>query len=104
MLLLKKESEYVGFVTYLLQNPHDNCSWIGLFIIRHDHERKGIGTIALALLEGRLKEHKIDRVRLCVQHGNIKGASFWNQHGFHVINSGFDNRNNRIDIYEKAFR
>ncbi|WP_240421770.1 GNAT family N-acetyltransferase [Paenibacillus periandrae] len=101
---LKKDNEHVGLVTYLPQNPHDNCTWIGLLIIHNEHERNGIGTIAIELLEEKLKERKINRVRLCVQNGNIKGASFWNKHGFNKINSGFDNHKNQIDIYEKVFR
>ncbi|WP_042161200.1 GNAT family N-acetyltransferase [Paenibacillus gorillae] len=102
MFHLKKDAECVGLVTYLPQNPHDNCTWIGLLIIHNEHERNGIGTIAIELLEEKLKEHNIDKVRLCVQFGNIKGASFWNKHGFNKISSGFDNHKNQIDIYEKV--
>lgn len=104
MFHLQKATEYVGLITFLPKNPHDNCSWIGLLIIHNEHERNGFGTIAIDLLEEKLKEHKIDKVRLCVQNGNIKGATFWNKNGFNIINSALDNHNNQIDIYEKVFR
>lgn len=100
-LHIKKNEECVGLITYLPNNTHDNLTWIGLLAIHKKYEREGIGTIALGLLENILREQKIDKVRLCVQHGNDNGASFWNKNGFVKINSTVDQHTNQIDIYEK---
>lgn len=101
MFHLIENNACVGMITYLPQNPNDLHPWIGLLIIHKEHERAGIGTLALKLLDDELAAQRIDKVRLCVQHGNHKGASFWQKNGFHKISDGLDNYNNQIDIYEK---
>jgi ribosomal protein S18 acetylase RimI-like enzyme len=102
MLYIKDGDKYIGIATYLLNNPHDNQTWIGLLIIHKKHERRGNGSITLKLLEKRLIEQKVDKVRLCVQNGNHSGASFWHSNGFVKISSSTDKHNNHIDIYEKS--
>ncbi|SFE61364.1 Acetyltransferase (GNAT) family protein [Paenibacillus algorifonticola] len=103
MFHLNENNECVGIITYLPQNPNDHHPWIGLLIIHKEHERAGIGTLALKLLEEELVAQRIDKVRLCVQNGNHKGASFWKKNGFHKISDGLDIHNNQIDIYEKNY-
>ncbi|ANY69048.1 hypothetical protein BBD42_23110 [Paenibacillus sp. BIHB 4019] len=102
MFHLIENNECVGMMTYLPKNPNDHHPWIGLLIIHKEQERAGIGSLALKLLEEEWAAQRIDKVRLCVQHGNHNGASFWNKNGFHKISEGLDNHNNPIDIYEKC--
>jgi ribosomal protein S18 acetylase RimI-like enzyme len=104
MLLIKDDNKYIGIATYLPMNPHDNHTWIGLLIIHKEHERKGIGSITLKLLEQKLMEQKVEKVRLCVQNGNDNRASFWKRNGFVKISSSTDKHNNHIDIYEKSLK
>ncbi|WP_338551574.1 GNAT family N-acetyltransferase [Paenibacillus sp. KS-LC4] len=101
MFHLIENKACVGVITYLPQNPNDLHPWIGLLIIHKEHEKTGIGTLALKLLDDELAAQRIDKVRLCVQNGNDKGASFWQKNGFHKISEGLDQHHNPIAIYEK---
>jgi ribosomal protein S18 acetylase RimI-like enzyme len=96
-----KNSLPIGFIQYLPKNPHDGITWIGLLVIHLEHQRNGLGSDSLSLLEELLVKQKIDRVRLCVQTDNNKGVSFWEKKGFKKINSTTLN-NKQNDIYEKV--
>ncbi|OBZ08365.1 hypothetical protein A8L34_23925 [Bacillus sp. FJAT-27264] len=101
MFYIRKHDENIGIVTYLLRNPHDNHTWIGLLIIHKDHEGHGIGREAVELIESKLRQENVDKVRLCVQKENESGALFWGKNEYVIVNSSIDQRGNPIDIYEK---
>jgi|GEM_PF-1697088 len=98
---IQKHGEIIGILTYLPRNPHDLEPWIGLFVIHKGHEGNGLGSEVLRLFEEMLREQNVRRVRLGVQVGNDKGASFWSKNGFAVIRSSIDEYGNQVDIYEK---
>ncbi len=97
-----EDEEPIGLIHYLPNNPFDNHCWIGLLIIHKAHQRTGLGSYALQLLENELDRHHINKVRLCVQTGNDNGAAFWGKKGFTKISTSTDSHNNPIDIYEKV--
>jgi len=96
-----KNDQSTGILTYLPKNPVDQHPWIGLFVIHQDHEGKGLGSEVLGLFEEKLRGQKVHKVRLGVQTGNVKGASFWSKNGYARIRSSVDEYGNQVDIYEK---
>lgn len=101
MFHIQKHDEIIGILTYLPRNPHDLEPWIGLFVIHKDHEGNGLGSEVLRLFEEMLREQDVRSVRLGVQVGNEKGASFWTKNGFTIIRGSVDEYGNQVDIYEK---
>jgi len=101
MFHIQKHDEIIGILTYLPWNPHDLEPWIGLFVIHKDHEGNGLGSEVLRLFEEMLREQDVRSVRLGVQVGNEKGASFWTKNGFTIIRGSVDEYGNQVDIYEK---
>ena len=101
MFHIQKHDEIIGILTYLPRNPHDLEPWIGLLVIHKDHEGNGLGSEVLRLFEEMLREQDVRSVRLGVQVGNEKGASFWTKNGFTIIRGSVDEYGNQVDIYEK---
>ena len=101
MFHIQKHDEIIGILTYLPRNPHDLEPWIGLLVIHKDHECNGLGSEVLRLFEEMLREQDVRSVRLGVQVGNEKGASFWTKNGFTIIRGSVDEYGNQVDIYEK---
>ncbi|QRG65950.1 GNAT family N-acetyltransferase [Brevibacillus choshinensis] len=100
-LHIKQDDECIGIITYLPESQHVKHTWIGLFAIHKNDEGGGVGTKAWGLFEQILLEQSINRVRLLVQNGNDRGASFWSKNGFVKINSQMDEHKNMVDVLGK---
>ncbi|MEI5908748.1 GNAT family N-acetyltransferase [Bacillus spongiae] len=99
---INQNDKPIGLIHFLPKNPYDDHTWIGLLIIHKQYQKNGLGSHALSLLEKDLRKQNIEKVRLCVQHENDIGASFWSEEGFSKISTAKDHRHNHIDIYEKV--
>ncbi|WP_161568255.1 GNAT family N-acetyltransferase [Anaerobacillus alkaliphilus] len=101
---LKKSTEIVGLAHYVPYNPYDHTLWLSLFIIDKAYQKNKLGYKGYLLFEDFLREkHNVDKIRLCVQVQNKRGARFWEQNGYKKVMSTIDQKNLHIDIYDKIF-
>ncbi|MGN1387786.1 MAG: GNAT family N-acetyltransferase [Bacillus sp. (in: firmicutes)] len=97
---LKADDTYIGIVDFMLNNPKDNTPWIGLFMIHHDYQGYGYGSIAYDNLEQHLKERGLSKLRLGVLQENEGAKHFWEGFGYNFYKTGEAN-GRMVDCYEK---
>ncbi len=99
--LIKEKHEFIGILEYLLLNPNDQCTWLGLLLIENNLHLKGYGTKALELFYVLMKSQGINKIRIGVIAENTPAHIFWQKHGFLEIRTTINNDNKTIVIYEK---
>jgi RimJ/RimL family protein N-acetyltransferase len=82
---LKPGLEPVGVVDWLVENPSDGKPWIGLVIVHAERQRQGIGHEALAAVVDRIRERRLNEVRLAVAERNDAGLALAHSAGFTLI-------------------
>lgn len=80
--LIKLDNKYIGIIDFLENNPNDNHSWIGLLMIHGDYHSMGYGRIAYLFFEEKLKQRKLDNVRIGILKDNIGVKGYWTSLGF----------------------
>src|SRR4051794_30734741 len=55
-VFIKLDDTYIGVIDYLMENPKDQCPWLGLLIIHGDYQGFGFGTQAYALYESDMRK------------------------------------------------
>ena len=71
-VFIKLDDTYIGIIDYLMENPKDQCPWLGLLIIHGDYQGFGFGTQAYALYESDMRKRGLKRIRLGVIKENGK--------------------------------
>jgi hypothetical protein len=100
---IKNEGEYLGFIYYILDKPHEHYCWLSLFIIHEKFQKNRNGYKSYQLFEKMLREqHSIEKIRLCAHIANERGTNFWFQNGYERIGFTWDKKSLPINIYEKA--
>jgi GNAT superfamily N-acetyltransferase len=98
---IKLEDTYIGVIDYLMENPQDNCPWLGLLMIHADYQGFGFGAQAYALYENEMRKRGVKNVRLGVLSENLKATQFWNSLGFLYIKTELNNNCKKILYFEK---
>ena len=99
---LKADDTYIGIVDLMLNNPKDDTPWIGLFIIHHDYQGYGYGSIAYDNLEQHLYSRGITKCRLAILQENEGAKRFWESFGYTFYRIAEAN-GQAVDCYEKEF-
>ncbi|WHX51009.1 GNAT family N-acetyltransferase [Paenibacillus woosongensis] len=75
--LLRVQQEYVGILEFLMKNPGDGYTWLGLLEIKKEHQSKGYGYKALNLFYSLMRERQVKQFRIGVISENEPGHRFW---------------------------
>ena len=87
--LISFNDEILGVVDYLTDYPEKNTILIGLFIIKNDKQKQGLGTKIFGYLEKSFKNKKFLKIRIGVLVNNEIGLSFWKKQNFKEIERKF---------------
>ncbi|WP_134685714.1 GNAT family N-acetyltransferase [Brevibacillus migulae] len=72
----------IGLTHLLIENPHDQKSWIGLLLIHQDWQRQGYGREALALLENHVQEMNRDYLHTGILAQDTASLHFFGTNGY----------------------
>jgi RimJ/RimL family protein N-acetyltransferase len=98
---VKLDDTYIGVIDYLMENPKDNCPWLGLLMIHRDYQGYGFGLQAYALYENEMQSRGVERVRVGVISENTSAHRFWLKLGFLYIKTANWKNGKEILCYEK---
>ena len=87
--LISFNDEILGVVDYLSDYPEKDTILIGLFIIKNDKQKQGLGTKIFRYLENLFKDKKFLKIRIGVLVDNEIGLSFWKKQNFKEIERKF---------------
>ncbi len=99
--LIRHGNEYIGILEYLLLNPNDQCTWLGLLLIKKEFQAQGYGSKALELFNEEMITRGIEKYRIGVIAENAPAHKFWSKRGFVRVHSTINNDGKEIIIYEK---
>ena len=87
--LISFNDEILGVVDFLSDYPEKDTILIGLFIIKNDKQKQGLGTKIFRYLEKLFKNKKFLKIRIGVLVDNEIGLSFWKKQNFKEIERKF---------------
>ena len=87
--LISFNDEILGVVDFLSDYPEKDTILIGLFIIKNDKQKQGLGTKIFRYLEKSFKNKKFLKIRIGVLVDNEIGLSFWKKQNFKEIERKF---------------
>ena len=87
--LISFNDEILGVVDFLSDYPEKDTILIGLFIIKNDKQKQGLGTKIFRYLEKSFKNKKFLKIRIAVLVDNEVGLSFWKKQNFKEIERKF---------------
>ena len=87
--LISFNDEILGVVDFLSDYPEKDTILIGLFIIKNDKQKQGLGTKIFRYLENLFKNKKFLKIRIGVLVDNEIGLSFWKKQNFKEIERKF---------------
>ena len=87
--LISFNDEILGVVDFLSDYPEKDTILIGLFIIKNDKQKQGLGTRIFRYLEKSFKNKKFLKIRIGVLVDNEIGLSFWKKQNFKEIERKF---------------
>ena len=87
--LISFNDEILGGVDFLSDYPEKDTILIGLFIIKNDKQKQGLGTKIFRYLENLFKDKKFLKIRIGVLVDNEIGLSFWKKQNFKEIERKF---------------
>ena len=87
--LISFNDEILGVVDFLSDYPEKDTILIGLFIIKNDKQKQGLGTKIFRYLEKLFRNKKFLKIRIGVLVDNEIGLSFWKKQNFKEIERKF---------------
>lgn len=87
--LISFNDEILGVVDFLSNYPEKDTILIGLFIIKNDKQKQGLGTKIFRYLENLFKDKKFLKIRIGVLVDNEIGLFFWKKQNFKEIERKF---------------
>ena len=87
--LISFNDEILGVVDFLSDYPEKDTILIGLFIIKNDKQKQGLGTKIFRYLEKSFKNKKFLKIRIGVLVDNEIGLSCWKKQNFKEIERKF---------------
>lgn len=94
--LISFNDEILGVVDFLSDYPEKDTILIGLFIIKNDKQKQGLGTKIFRYLEKSFKNKKFLKIRIGVLVDNKIGLSFWKKQNFKEIERKFEKSEKEI--------
>ncbi|MFD1393081.1 GNAT family N-acetyltransferase [Lacticaseibacillus jixianensis] len=80
--LLLVDSAVVGVLDRLEGYPDPDVVYIGLLMIRADHQRRGLGRRTITGLAAQFRRQGFRRIRVAVADNNTPALLFWERLGF----------------------
>lgn len=99
--LIKDGELYVGIMDYLMRNPNDDCTWLGLLLIKKEYQSKGYGYQTLNLFHEQMKDRQVDKFRIGVIVDNEPAHAFWKRQGFTPVKTSTIQDKLKVMVYEK---
>ena len=99
--LISFNDEILGVVDFLSDYPEKDTILIGLFIIKNDKQKQGLGTKIFRYLEELFKNKKFLKIRIGVLVDNEIGLSFWKKQNFKEIERKFEKSEKEVIVMEK---
>ena len=99
--LISFNDEILGVVDFLSDYPEKDTILIGLFIIKNDKQKQGLGTKIFRYLEKSFKNKKFLKIRIGVLVDNKIGLSFWKKQNFKEIERKFEKSEKEVIVMEK---
>ena len=87
--LISFNDEILGVVDFLSDYTEKDTILIGLFIIKNDKQKQGLGTKIFRYLEKSFKNKKFFKIRIGVLVDNEIGLFFWKKQNFKEIERKF---------------
>ncbi|WP_169306614.1 GNAT family N-acetyltransferase [Cohnella pontilimi] len=101
-LIQETDGRYVGTLGFLMRNPADGCTWLGLLQIRKSEQGKGYASRALEWVYEIMRERKVKSFRIGVIADNTPAHAFWKKQGFQPLQGGSSFEGRPVVIYEKV--
>lgn len=99
-------SEVVGAIGWWAGHPEPHSALLGMLMIVREERRRGLGAEALGLLEGRLREAGVARLRTAVGAEDREASAFLQAVGFSSMDQrthvDVDSGRLRIAFFEKT--
>ena len=99
--LISFNDEILGVVDFLSDYPEKDTILIGLFIIKNDKQKQGLGTKIFRYLENSFKNKNFLKIRIGVLVDNQIGLSFWKKQNFKEIERKFEKSEKEVIVMEK---
>lgn len=80
-----KDDERIGILEFLMNNPADSYTWLGLLLIAKEHQRQGYGTEVFKNFCSMMVDRGVHTFRIGVSRGNEPAIAFWNALGFKPV-------------------
>ncbi|MGM9923236.1 MAG: GNAT family N-acetyltransferase [Bacillus sp. (in: firmicutes)] len=100
-VFIKADDTYIGVADYLLRNPKDGLTWIGLFMIHQDYHGFCYGTMAYLSFEEMIAKESTGTLRLAVLRNNQRAHTFWERLGYSIYGQS-EVKENLVDCFEKT--
>lgn len=72
----------IGLLDFVVESPADGLPWLGLIIVHHMQQRRGVASEALGAVVQHLASRGCPALRMAVTEGNTTGAAFGVSFGF----------------------
>jgi GNAT superfamily N-acetyltransferase len=100
--ILKEGTTPVAAIEYLMENPKDHCTWLGLLQVKKEFQGKGYGSRILQQIEDLFRSKQVEKYRIGVIAENEPGLRFWQKQGFQKVRSVINDDQKEINVFEKA--
>ncbi|MBB3114383.1 GNAT superfamily N-acetyltransferase [Paenibacillus phyllosphaerae] len=102
--LIKDGDSYIGVLDFLMNNPRDNCTWLGLLQIKKSEQSRGLGLAAFRLFCEMMRERGVTSFRLGAIVENEPARRFWEQRGCKPVKNATLPDGKAIVVYEKDLK
>ncbi|KIL36441.1 hypothetical protein SD71_07445 [Cohnella kolymensis] len=99
--LIRDGERYVGIIEFLMTNPNDGKTWLGLLVIDQAYQSQGYGARSLQRFYEIMKERNVESFRIGVLKDNEPAHQFWNNQGFEPLEGERSIEGKQAVIYEK---
>lgn len=101
--LIHNGKDYIGILDYLMKNPSDGTTWLGLLMIKKEFQHQSLGHQTLEIFYEIMRSRNIKQFRIGVFVENESAHEFWRKQGFIAIKTTNDIEGKEIIVYEKNF-
>ncbi|RAP77991.1 GNAT family N-acetyltransferase [Paenibacillus montanisoli] len=102
--IIRDDGKDIGILEFLMTNPNDSCTWIGLLVINGNYQGRGYGNAALILFDAMMRERGVKSYRLGVLAANEPAHAFWQRNGCTPVKPAVLPDGKDIIIYERTVR
>ncbi|WP_308634645.1 GNAT family N-acetyltransferase [Paenibacillus silvisoli] len=102
--IIRDNGTDIGILEFLMTNPNDSCTWIGLLVISGHVQGRGYGNAALMLFDAIMRDRGVTFHRLGVLAANEPAHAFWQRNGCTPVSPAELPDGKKITIYERSVR